>query len=250
NFKDAIKEKKKNTLSGLDPNQLVLYLIPNGGATKKGLEKLPKDSLKPLDEELDPLYTHFPAAVASEGSLRKRGRDEDEAASDTTKKVKINSSKLVTAIKEAGLAGKALSIEDRPNLSKLNTREKIRVLDFLSEKASMNQPSSKCYVYTGSTVYTGNIEDFQEFLLLGETWYLVDSSENPILDQRAKTVISASLMTIVEQYKEVDKEAPDYYHMAPWELEELEKCRVCVDSFNMVQNELMEELYCKLGGVP
>ncbi|KAK5816992.1 hypothetical protein F5H01DRAFT_189678 [Linnemannia elongata] len=56
--------------------------------------------------------------------------------------------------------------------------------------------SEKCYVFGGcSTVRSGSIKDFEPFLSLPDTWYLVDSSSDPVLD-RAKTIISASLNTL------------------------------------------------------
>ncbi|KAI7822706.1 hypothetical protein BC939DRAFT_177436 [Gamsiella multidivaricata] len=80
---------------------------------------------------------------------------------------------------------------------------------------------SKCYVYGGlSTLRYGDIEDFRPFLNLPETWYLVDSSPNPLLE-RARTIISASPKTLhseMNQYQEVDKRVPWRYYMAPWML--------------------------------
>ncbi|KAG0364505.1 hypothetical protein BGZ54_007439, partial [Gamsiella multidivaricata] len=128
----------------------------------------------------------------------------------------------------------------------------------LSESDGDNPPiivfhtkrSSRCYVYGGiSTVCIGVVSDFQAFLDLPGTWYLVDSSPDPVLGP-AKTILSASPKTLVEQYKEVAKESPRYYYMAPWELNELEECRVSVKSFNMVKPDFMEKLYVKMEGVP
>ncbi|KAH7056123.1 hypothetical protein BKA57DRAFT_196881 [Linnemannia elongata] len=52
--------------------------------------------------------------------------------------------------------------------------------------------SAKCYIFGGrSTVRSGDIEAFEPFLNLPDTWYFVDSSPDPVLG-RAKTVISAS----------------------------------------------------------
>ncbi|KAH7038616.1 hypothetical protein BKA57DRAFT_539669 [Linnemannia elongata] len=112
---------------------------------------------------------------------------------------------------------------------------------------------SKCYVYGGvSTLRYGDIEDFRPFLGLRETWYLVDSSPNPQLVE-ARTVISASPKTLyseMNQYQEIDKRVPWRYYMAPWVLEELERCRGDIRDFQAVTKEFMEELYDLVGGVP
>ncbi|KAG0290730.1 hypothetical protein BGZ98_003305 [Dissophora globulifera] len=128
----------------------------------------------------------------------------------------------------------------------------------LSESDGDNPPiivfhtkrSSTCYVYGGiSTVCTGEINEFQALLDLPETWYIVDSSQDPVLGP-AKIILSASPKTLVEKYKEVAKETPRYYHMAPWDLPELEKCRAIAKSFNVLKPEFVEMLYVKMGGIP
>ncbi|KAG0245914.1 hypothetical protein BG011_002628, partial [Mortierella polycephala] len=128
----------------------------------------------------------------------------------------------------------------------------------LSESDGDNPPiivfhtkrSSTCYVYGGtSTVCTGEINEFQALLDLPETWYIVDSSQDPVLGP-AKTILSASPKTLVEKYKEVTKGSPRYYNMAPWDLNELEKCRVNIKSFNVLKPEFVEMLYVKMGGIP
>ncbi|KAG0195610.1 hypothetical protein BGX28_001002 [Mortierella sp. GBA30] len=112
---------------------------------------------------------------------------------------------------------------------------------------------SKCYAYGGlSTVRYGDIEDFRPFLDLPETWYLVDSSPNPRLEN-ARTIISASPKTLfseLNQYQEVDKRVPWRYYMAPWTLEELKQCRCSVEGFHVVPEDIVEELYGMIGGVP
>ncbi|KAI7829509.1 hypothetical protein BC939DRAFT_9926 [Gamsiella multidivaricata] len=115
------------------------------------------------------------------------------------------------------------------------------------------QEGSDCYVYGGiSTVRQGKIDDFRLLLDLPETWYLIDSSPNPALVQ-AKTIISASPQILCPdsgRYQDVLKETPQLHYMAPWEFDELETCRVCVRSFNVVGQDLMKRLYFKIGGVP
>ncbi|KAH7050407.1 hypothetical protein BKA57DRAFT_527951 [Linnemannia elongata] len=113
--------------------------------------------------------------------------------------------------------------------------------------------SAECYVFGGrSTVRSGNIEAFEPFLSLPDTWYFVDSTPDPILG-RAKTVISASTDTLfseARQFKDVEREVAWRYYMAPWHLEELQKCWASVTSFKVVPYEAVEELYSKIGGVP
>lgn len=110
---------------------------------------------------------------------------------------------------------------------------------------------SKCYAFGGtSTLRVGSITDFEHFLELPETWYLVDSSPEPVLNT-AKTLIAASSKTYYsedKQYQEVSKESPLIYYMAPWDWDELENCRQIV--FSVVPQDLMERLYTKMGGVP
>ncbi|KAG0066502.1 hypothetical protein BGZ92_005318, partial [Podila epicladia] len=80
------------------------------------------------------------------------------------------------------------------------------------------------------------LEDFEPFLDVRDTWYLVDSSPNPVLSQ-AKTIISASPKTLAsetQQYKDVDKTVEWRYYMAPWDLEELKICRSKVTDFQVV----------------
>ncbi|KAG0363879.1 hypothetical protein BGX24_004832 [Mortierella sp. AD032] len=113
--------------------------------------------------------------------------------------------------------------------------------------------SSECFVFGGhSTVRFGDIKAFKPFLNLSDTWYFVDSSPDPVLDQ-AKTIISASPKTLFSedrQFKDVDKEVSWRYYMAPWDLEELKSCRTNVADFEVVPLEAVVELYSKLGGVP
>jgi hypothetical protein len=113
--------------------------------------------------------------------------------------------------------------------------------------------SERCFVFGGrSTVRSGNIEDFMPFLSLPDTWYLVDSSPDPVLD-RAKTIISASPKTLsseAQHYQDVDKRVSWRYYMAPWNLEELKTCRGSVAAFEVVPLEMLEELYLEIGGVP
>ncbi|RUS12980.1 hypothetical protein BC937DRAFT_86541, partial [Endogone sp. FLAS-F59071] len=113
--------------------------------------------------------------------------------------------------------------------------------------------NSKCYVFGGtSTIRFGRIDDFKAFLDRHETWYLVDSSPQPVLS-RARTIISVSLKTLnseSNQYKDVFKRSLWTYYMAPWELNELERCRNGVNFFGIMSQNFMENLYNKIGGVP
>ncbi|KAF8910309.1 hypothetical protein BGZ58_005912, partial [Dissophora ornata] len=113
--------------------------------------------------------------------------------------------------------------------------------------------SKKCFAFGGySTVRSGDIDDFAPFLTLPDTWYLVDSSPEPVLD-KARTVIAASPKTLfsgANPYQDVDKDVAWRYYMAPWSLEELTTCRSSVADFNVVPLEMMEKLYSRIGGVP
>lgn len=112
--------------------------------------------------------------------------------------------------------------------------------------------SDKCYVFGGcSTIRYGSLEGFEPFLSLPDTWYLADSPQNPTLD-RAKTIISASPKTLKAEanYKDVDKKVGKLYYVAPWSLEELKICREKVASFQVIPEDLVEEIFFELGGVP
>ncbi|KAF9119824.1 hypothetical protein BG015_006224 [Linnemannia schmuckeri] len=112
--------------------------------------------------------------------------------------------------------------------------------------------SDKCYVFGGCfTVRYGSLEDFEPFLSLPNTWYLADSPQNPTLD-RAKTIISAFPKTLKAKtnYKDVDKKVGKLYYMAPWSLEELKTCREKVAGFQVIPEDLIEETFFELGGVP
>ncbi|KAF9342812.1 hypothetical protein BGX34_007631, partial [Mortierella sp. NVP85] len=96
---------------------------------------------------------------------------------------------------------------------------------------------SMCYAYGGlTTIRYGFVEDFRPFLHLPETWYLVDSSPNPLLAD-ARSIYSASPKTLKSDkrgYQEIEKRVIWKYHMAPWREEELEQCRESVERFNVV----------------
>ncbi|KAF9993307.1 hypothetical protein BGZ65_011194, partial [Modicella reniformis] len=107
-----------------------------------------------------------------------------------------------------------------------------------------------CYVFGGtSIVRKGDITVFDDLLNLPETWYLSDSSKAPVL-KNSKTIMSASPKTLIDTYQEATKQAPWYYYMTPWKLDELERCRSKVTSFKVVTHEFMERLYAKIGGIP
>ncbi|KAG0076645.1 hypothetical protein BGZ90_008382 [Linnemannia elongata] len=157
------------------------------------------------------------------------------------------------------LSFQELDLISTPSSTRLPVAQKTFIL--LATSLDDNPPivifhkngGSKCFVYGGvSTLRFGDIEDFRPFLGLRETWYLVDSSPNPQLVE-ARTVISASPKTLyseMNQYQEIDKRVPWRYYMAPWVLEELERCRGDIRDFQAVTKEFMEELYDLVGGVP
>ncbi|KAI8603153.1 hypothetical protein EDD21DRAFT_369903 [Dissophora ornata] len=135
------------------------------------------------------------------------------------------------------------------------------VIRLLAESDDGNPPiiifhtkeSNICFAFGGySTVRSGYLEDFAPFLTLPDTWYLVDSSPELVLN-KARTVIAASPKTLFSgatRYQDVDKDVAWRYYMAPWSLEELTTCRSSVADFNVVPFEMMEELYSRIGGIP
>ncbi|KAF9370891.1 hypothetical protein BGX21_005360 [Mortierella sp. AD011] len=114
---------------------------------------------------------------------------------------------------------------------------------------------SRCFAFGGlETVREGDLKDFEPFLELPGTWYLVDSSPNPLLPA-AKTIIAASPKTLYSEasnsYQDIDKRISWRYYMAPWTLEELEVCRKTVRAYEKrVSKTFLKELYNMIGGVP
>ncbi|KAF9895567.1 hypothetical protein BX616_009389, partial [Lobosporangium transversale] len=53
-------------------------------------------------------------------------------------------------------------------------------------------------------------------------------------------------------YAELSKETTpiSYYHMSLWSLDELKECRANVEDYHPMDEEFLEELFYKLGGVP
>ncbi|KAF9921127.1 hypothetical protein BGZ65_010620, partial [Modicella reniformis] len=124
----------------------------------------------------------------------------------------------------------------------------------LSESEPENPPivifqmkeGSGCCVYGGiSTLRGGDISEFQSFLDLSETWYLVDSSPKPMM-KGSRIIISASPKTVDDITKDVEWS----YYLAPWNLIELEKCRSGIAYFSKIKEDVMKEFYAKIGGVP
>ncbi|KAF9896266.1 hypothetical protein BX616_007798 [Lobosporangium transversale] len=119
--------------------------------------------------------------------------------------------------------------------------------------------NSKCYAFGGrSVIRYGNIEDFEPFPQLPNTWFLVDSSPTPRL-LTARTIFSVSPRTFfygLNGYQEVMESVIWKYYMAPWELDELKECRNKVRAFKEAFGaeksceSLLEELYDMVGGVP
>ncbi|KAF9109266.1 hypothetical protein BGX27_007787 [Mortierella sp. AM989] len=139
-LKKAIKTEKPDTLPMAAKN-LTLKLIP-GGATKKGLSKLPEKSLKELDNELERRSTYFPRGAAEDlihiivepsKEASKRSHVADELGS-LSKKVKLEpNNPILNTIEFAGLTEKAM-IDGKVDLSLLTKKELTSVLDIKSEK--------------------------------------------------------------------------------------------------------------------
>ncbi|KAF8977630.1 hypothetical protein BGZ46_007243, partial [Entomortierella lignicola] len=117
---------------------------------------------------------------------------------------------------------------------------------------SHEKKSETCYAYGGTTCQRkGNREEFADFLELPKTWYLVDSGNNPQPDN-ARTIFTASPRILHDEYDEFAKGATcySYYHMSPWNLEQLRECKESVRYFQSIGDEFLEELYSNLGGIP
>ena len=127
----------------------------------------------------------------------------------------------------------------------------IRLLATSSDDAPIiifqEKDSSQCYAYGGlTTLRSGVVGDFRDFLSLDETWYIVDSSK-PLLTE-ARTIIAASANSLFSdtEFKEAEKLIEWQHYMAPWDLEELTNCRTKVKRFEVVPLEAVKELFSKL----
>ena len=109
------------------------------------------------------------------------------------------------------------------------------------------------YAFGGTaTLRRGTGQEFGSFLLLPEIWYLADSPPNPEVDSvQATSLYSMSPKKYFSDhgdYQEIQKHGPHVYCMAPWDLDELEKCRKAV--FPSLSVDIVMNLYSKIGGIP
>jgi hypothetical protein len=203
--------------------------------------------MKDMDKISAPHGTKLPVVNTKELYVRKAYKDLHQTIIDTFDNDRNEAQKHVVVTGTSGIGKSAFLVYFTIRLLAESGDDYPPIIIFHTKR------SSECYVFGGrSTVRSGTIEDFKPFLCLPDTWYFVDSSPDPILDQ-AKTVISASPKTLfseAHQYQDVDKGVAWRYYMAPWSLEELTMCRTNVTSFQVVPLEAMEDLYTKIGGVP
>ncbi|KAF9195471.1 hypothetical protein BGZ51_000046 [Haplosporangium sp. Z 767] len=162
--------------------------------------------------------------------------------------VNDNARKRVVVTGTAGIGKSAFLIYFTIRILATSSMDNPPIIIF-QEKEGTN----KCYMFGGlSTVRYGDLKDFRPFLELSETWYLVDSSPNPLLPV-AKTIISASPRAVyseIGQYQEIAKRITWTYYMAPWTLQELETCRSKIGDFATISEDFLKELYTLIGGVP
>ncbi|KAK5809561.1 hypothetical protein F5H01DRAFT_415530 [Linnemannia elongata] len=204
-------------------------------------------NMKEMDKISAPHGTTLPVVNTKELYVRKAYKDLHQTIIDTFDNDRNGARKHVVVTGTSGIGKSAFLVYFAIRLLAERGDDYPPIIIFHTKR------SAECYVFGGrSTVRSGTIEDFKPFLSLPDTWYFVDSSPDPILDQ-AKTVISASPETLfseAQQYQDVDKRVEWRYYMAPWTLEELTVCRASVVNFEVVPLEAVEELYLKIGGVP
>ncbi|KAF9279970.1 hypothetical protein BGZ88_012439 [Linnemannia elongata] len=211
--------------------------------------KLRGANIKDMDKLSAPRGSIFPVVGTDELFIRKSYKDLHDTILETFENAHARNAiqKHIVVTGTSGIGKSAFLVYFAIRLLAESDDDNPPMIVFHTKR------SEKCYVFGGrSTVRSGSIKDFEPFLSLLDTWYLVDSSPDPILGE-AKTIISASPKTLVSeahQYKDVDKEVSWRYYMAPWDLEELKKCRSSVVGFEVVPSEVVEELYSKIGGVP
>ncbi|KAK5796882.1 hypothetical protein F5H01DRAFT_327609 [Linnemannia elongata] len=211
--------------------------------------------------------------------VAKRDREEDAGPSSSRKRHRPHT--LKDAIEEAGLTEKAV-VDDQVYLSRLSRKERVSLLASIGQDIAGDDIFSSLS-RTALELHGANIKDMDKIsaprgillpvvgtsdLYVREAYkdlydIIVDKFENnrPCTGNEvekhiivtAKTVISASPKTLfseARQFKDVEKEVTWRYYMAPWHLEELQKCWASVTSFEVVPLEAVEELYSKIGGVP
>ena len=204
-------------------------------------------NMKDMDKISAPHGTKLPVVNTKELYVRKAYKDLHQTIIDTFDNDRNEAQKHVVVTGTSGIGKSAFLVYFTIRLLAESGDDYPPIIIFHTKR------SAECYVFGGrSTVRSGTIEDFKPFLSLPDTWYFVDSSPDPVLDQ-AKTVISASPKTLfseAQQYQDVDKRVEWRYYMAPWTLEELTVCRASVVNFEVVPLEAVEELYLKIGGVP
>ncbi|KAK5809644.1 hypothetical protein F5H01DRAFT_415593 [Linnemannia elongata] len=204
-------------------------------------------NMKDMDKISAPHGTKLPVVNTKELYVRKAYKDLHQTIIDTFDNDRNEVQKHVVVTGTSGIGNSAFLVYFAIRLLAESGDDYPPIIIFHTKR------SAECYVFGGrSTVRSGTIGDFKPFLCLPDTWYFVDSSPDPILDQ-AKTVISASPETLfseAQQYQDVDKRVEWRYYMAPWTLEELTVCRASVVNFEVVPLEAVEELYLKIGGVP
>ncbi|KAK5796980.1 hypothetical protein F5H01DRAFT_373650 [Linnemannia elongata] len=255
-LKGLIKTKKTNDFQDVDADKLTLWRVSihddddndlpvllDSVPVKKKLRVTNKLSMvfdADLPEDTIHVIVQRPLPVA------KRDREEDAGPSSSRKRP---SSLSRTALELHGANIKDMDKISAPRgillpvvgTSDLYVREAYKDLyDIIVDKFENNRPCTgneveKHIIVTarnatfleGALLFDPAISRLlKPFLSLPDTWYFVDSSPDPILG-RAKTVISASPKTLfseARQFKDVEKEVTWRYYMAPWHLEELQKC--------------------------
>jgi hypothetical protein len=99
------------------------------------------------------------------------------------------------------------------------------------------------YLFTPHGVYKGNRIQFDEFLALRTTFYIVDGM-TPV-DVDARTILLTSLRR--EIWHQFSKTSCDLRYMPVWSKEELFSCRSML--FSSIPEAVVENLYLKWGGI-
>ena len=110
-----------------------------------------------------------------------------------------------------------------------------------------------CYAFGGTaTLRIGTVQEFKSFLFLPQIWYLADSPPSSAVDfVEATSLYSMSPQKFYSDhgnYQEIRKHSPHVYCMAPWDWDELEKCREAV--FPSLSVGIVNKIYSQIGGIP
>ncbi|KAF8923403.1 hypothetical protein BGZ58_002990, partial [Dissophora ornata] len=186
------------------------------------------------------------------------------------KRTRLDTNSLMEAIEEAGLTQKAVVVDKTDQYASLSTTATaLRNSAFKNEMEKLSAPPGSSTLFPLVNTEDLFVRQAYKDLYDDVSLKFQDSPGNRAEKQVVVTGTSgigksAFLLYFTIRllatgsdgnpsiviFQEVEKQISWCYYMAPWTLEELEQCRCGVERFQVVPENLMEELYDKIGGVP